>query len=138
MSETGQGFRSMEEEVLAGIQMDPSWKGGKEAAQRVYDLLEDKLAEISFDIYNHESDPTTSGRFKRLDSAWTAYLEGLNLKRDSVPTQNGLPCRVAGDYRRCEVWPGHYKISDPLYVAGGFIEFPKELALKILTLGCLP
>lgn len=149
MSETERNFRTMEEEILADIEAGPSWKGEKEAAQRVYDLLEDRLSRMSDEIGHEERDPTESSRFKRLDSAWTECLKGLGLKRtilraltqnglQSALTQNGLQKRVAREYSRCEVWLGHYRISDPLYVTGGFIEVPKELATKILTLGFLP
>lgn len=140
MSETERNFRTMEEEIIADIEAGPSWKGEKEAAQRVYHLLEDRLSRMSDEIGHEERDPTESSRFKRLDSAWTEYLEGLGLKRTILRalTQNGLQKRVAREYSRCEVWLNYYKISDPLYVTGGFIEVPKELATKILTLGFLP
>jgi hypothetical protein len=122
------------------IEAGSSWKSENEAAQRVYDILEDRLSRISDEIGHEESDPTESSRFKMLESAWTECLEGLGLKRTVLfaLTQKGLQKRVAREYSRCEVWLDHYRISDPLYVTGGFIEVPKELATKILTLGFLP
>jgi hypothetical protein len=109
-------------------------KGEKDATQKIYKLLDDRLLRISDEIYE-ESDPAESSKlsmvkiekFFQLESAWTAYLEGLGLKRTMCSHK---------DWRR-EVSIDNCRISDPLCVSM-FIDVPKELALKVLVLGYLP
>ena len=90
-----------------------------EEEMKVYRLLEDKLAEISYAIgYNEE--PVESEEHKTLEAAWRAYLGGIGLRS------------VDPDFRPEE---DLYMSFDPLYTVPGRILIPWDVFERILVVG---
>ena len=79
-----------------------------EMERKLYDLLDDKLAE-----FHHDDIPENE-----FADRWDEYLRNIGV--------GWTPKRVES---------GKYVISDPLYTRGGYLHIEHDLVSKILTIG---
>lgn len=89
--------------------------------RRLWDLLEGKLEEIAQSVSYFE-DPVESEAYRRFDSAWVAYLEGLGISR--IDWDWGLSNKEE-----------HFHMKDPLYTSGKWLKMSREVMGKIMAIG---
>jgi hypothetical protein len=104
------------------------------AVLKVSIMLEEKISEIA-KAKGYAGQPSDSDEFRALDAAWTAYLEGLGVKRNLLGflTLNGYnrnEMRIWRNVREDEL-----TVADPLYVTGGNLVLTEEFVVRTMTLG---
>lgn len=109
---------------------------------KLYNIFEEKLVEISERV-GYGSEEVSSEKHRVFEEAWEFFLRDLGVFRTikfeaafSGP-HSWHPSFVLGGPTLKEK-DGFFVVADPLYTTGKDLEIPRELALKILTLGGLP
>lgn len=112
-----------------------------ENERNLYNIFEEKLVEISEKV-GYGGEEVSSEKHRLFEEAWDFCLRDLGVFRTMEYPAAGWvhgwhPSFGSGGFNFTEK-DGFLVLSDPLYTTGKHLEIPRELALKILTLGGLP